>query len=51
MAMYDLRATEADSIIKGSRRRLHHFACHDLYDLKQQGGDVYSHGPWVVHAD
>jgi hypothetical protein len=28
--MDDLRAMEADNIIEGSQRRLHHFGCHDL---------------------
>jgi hypothetical protein len=49
--MDDLRAMEADNIIKGSRQHLHHFGCCDLYDLQQKGGDVYSLGPSVVHSD
>jgi hypothetical protein len=49
--MDDLRATEADNIIEGSQRRLCHFDCHDLYDLRWQGGDVYSPGPSVVHSE
>jgi hypothetical protein len=26
----DLRAMEANNIVEGSQRRLHHFGCHDL---------------------
>jgi hypothetical protein len=29
-AMYYLGAMEADNIVEGSQRRLHHFGCHDL---------------------